>query len=97
MQLTSLKSLVLGLTLALGTANACSHHGEQETIPIERREELLKKWNQEVRINPVDLSLYSSILTHETTDSGDFPASRHLRISHTSNASSNPRNSTTLP
>ncbi|KAL1957179.1 hypothetical protein VTO42DRAFT_6213 [Malbranchea cinnamomea] len=51
MQLNSLKSTVFGLLLTIsysvGPANACSNHREQEQIPIERREELLKKWNQE--------------------------------------------------
>lgn len=60
MLLTNFKSVVLGLTLTLGTANACSDHGEQEQIPIERREELLKKWNQEVSLSKFPQQQYST-------------------------------------
>lgn len=41
------KSLVSVLALA-GTAVSCAHHGDAEVVPEHEREELLKKWDQEV-------------------------------------------------
>lgn len=41
------KSLLSVLALA-GSAVACAHHGDTEVVPEHEREELLKKWDQEV-------------------------------------------------
>lgn len=41
------KSLVSLLALASG-AVSCGHHGDAEVVPEHEREELLKKWDQEV-------------------------------------------------
>jgi agmatinase len=41
------KSLLSALALA-GTAVSCAHHGDAEVVPEHEREELLKKWDQEV-------------------------------------------------
>jgi len=43
----ALKSLLSVLALA-GTAVSCAHHGDTEVVPEHEREELLKKWDQEV-------------------------------------------------
>ena len=40
-------SLLSVLALA-GTAVSCAHHGDFEAVPEPDREELLKKWDQEV-------------------------------------------------
>ena len=44
------KTLLSMLALA-GTAVSCAHHGDTEVVPEHEREELLKKWDQEVRPN----------------------------------------------
>jgi agmatinase len=41
------KSLV-GLLALTGGAVSCAHHGDTEVVPEHEREELLKKWDQEV-------------------------------------------------
>lgn len=41
------KSLFSLLALA-STAMSCAHHGNAEVVPEHEREELLKKWDQEV-------------------------------------------------
>jgi agmatinase len=41
------KSLVSVLALA-STAVSCAHHNDAEVVPEQEREELLKKWDQEV-------------------------------------------------
>jgi hypothetical protein len=41
------KSLVSLLALA-SSATSCAHHGDAEVVPEHEREELLKKWDQEV-------------------------------------------------
>lgn len=41
------KSLLNALALA-GMALSCAHHGDAEVVPEHEREELLKKWDQEV-------------------------------------------------
>lgn len=41
------KSLFSLLALA-GTAVSCAHHGDTDVVPEHEREELLKKWDQEV-------------------------------------------------
>lgn len=46
----ALKSLLSVLALA-GTAVSCAHHGDAEVVPEHEREELLKKWDQEVCSN----------------------------------------------
>lgn len=46
----ALKSLLSVLALA-GTAVSCAHHGDTEVVPEHEREELLKKWDQEVCLN----------------------------------------------
>lgn len=49
------KSLLSLLALA-GTAVSCAHHGDGEVVPEHEREELLKKWDQEVYLT---FSFYS--------------------------------------
>lgn len=48
----ALKSLLSVLALA-GTAVSCAHHGDTEVVPEHEREELLKKWDQEVCSNHI--------------------------------------------
>ena len=38
----------LGLLALAGSAVSCAHHGDSEVVPEHEREELLKKWDQEV-------------------------------------------------
>lgn len=53
------KSLVSLLALA-SSATSCAHHGDAEVVPEHEREELLKKWDQEVNLsigfNPIHFS-----------------------------------------
>jgi hypothetical protein len=44
------KSLVSLLALA-SSATSCAHHGDAEVVPEHEREELLKKWDQEVNLS----------------------------------------------
>lgn len=52
----ALKSLLSVLALA-GTAVSCAHHGDTEVVPEHEREELLKKWDQEVCSNKSTYSI----------------------------------------
>lgn len=63
-----------GLWALAGTALCCSHNDE-ESVPQEVREELLKKWNQEVRIQSVSVGFHR--LTSKF--SGLFPDMPALR------------------
>lgn len=54
------KSLLSALALA-GTAVSCAHHGDAEVVPEHEREELLKKWDQEVTILPLPSSPTSHV------------------------------------
>lgn len=51
------KSLLSLLALA-GTAVSCAHHGDTEVVPEHEREELLKKWDQEVQSTFNFISIY---------------------------------------
>lgn len=42
------KSVLLGLLALTGSSLACAHHDDGEVVPEHEREELLRKWDQEV-------------------------------------------------
>lgn len=42
------KSVLLGLLAFTGSSLACAQHDDAEVVPEHEREELLKKWDQEV-------------------------------------------------
>lgn len=50
------KSVLLGLLALTGSSLSCAHHNDADVVPEHEREELLKKWDQEVvlsiRISP---------------------------------------------
>ena len=85
------KSLVSLLALA-GSAASCAHHGDAEVVPEHEREELLKKWDQEVRSNS-----FLARRTHSNESSGPSPASPALPTSTPSSVSSSPLRTTTSP
>lgn len=82
------KSLLSVLALA-GTAVSCAHHDDAEVVPEHEREELLKKWDQEVCSDhamtssfsplPLDLDRPSMLSVAPLTlcwrNSGPFPES----------------------
>lgn len=43
------KSILLGLLSLTGSSLSCAHHDDGDVVPEHEREELLKKWDQEVR------------------------------------------------
>lgn len=58
-----LKSLVfLALGSCVSTVQACAHHDDGEVAPPHVREELLKKWDQEVPTPPPPTYIYAYIV-----------------------------------
>ena len=68
----------LGLLALAATAYAHAHHDHDEAIPDTVREQLLKKWDQEVCV----LCLYSNLTPCQPNiiSSGRFPESPASRI-----------------
>lgn len=66
------KSLLSVLALT-GSAVSCAHHGDTEVVPEHEREELLKKWDQEVHF-PQSIKIYTSNPSTNKS-SGPSPAS----------------------
>lgn len=76
------KSLLSVLALT-GSAVSCAHHGDTEVVPEHEREELLKKWDQEVLQSPTINQWTNPSISESPANksSGPSPASPALPTS----------------